>query len=201
MGNCEQAQSSSQLSVVSLLLLVDRFESGDLVLRFLELLSRVGRSLANSGDKPKGRGAEGGSDGWVKGEQWVESEEGFSRSWRDWWVLILLEFDEAGDGVFVLSPFLIGSDEGEWEGGSCRMRCNLLNGCWFGRAWDIWCVRRRAVSGVRRGRAGHLVRDVSSAARVSAIVFVFETVGVRNMAEGGPRQPEASLANCGTKTG
>jgi hypothetical protein len=80
MGNCEQAQSSSQLSVVGLSLLVDCLESGDLVLRFLELLSRVGRSLANSGDKPKGRGVDGGRDGCVKGEQWVESEDGFSRS-------------------------------------------------------------------------------------------------------------------------
>jgi hypothetical protein len=68
MGNCEQAQSSSQLSVVGLSLLVDCFESGDLVLHFLELLSRVGRSLANSGDKPKGRGADGGRDSCVKGE-------------------------------------------------------------------------------------------------------------------------------------
>ena len=42
---------------------------------------------------------------------------------------------------------------------------------------------------------------MSSAARVLAIVFVFETVGVRDVAEGGPRQPEASLINCGTKMG
>jgi hypothetical protein len=91
------------------------------MLRFLELLSRVGRSLANSGDKPKGRGADGGRDGCVKGKQWVESEDGFSRSRRDWWVLISLEFDKVGDGVFVLSSFLVGSDEGEWEGGSRRM--------------------------------------------------------------------------------
>jgi hypothetical protein len=166
------------LSVVGLSLLVDRFESCDLVLRFLELLSRVGRSLANSGDKPKGRGADGGRDGCVKGEQWVESEDGLSRSWRDRWVLVSLEFDEAGDGVFVFVAFLIGSDEGEWEGGSRRMRRDLLNGCKFGGAWDIWRVRWRAASGVRRGRAGHLVRDVSSAARVFAIVLVFETVGV-----------------------
>ena len=78
MGTCEQAQSSSQLSIVGLSLLVDHFESGDLVLRFLELLSQVGCSLANSGDKPQGRGPDGGRDGWVKGEQWVESEDGLS---------------------------------------------------------------------------------------------------------------------------
>jgi len=148
-GNCEQAQSSSQLSVVGLSLLIDCFESGDLVLRFLELLSRVGCSLVNSGDKPKGCGADGGRDGCVKGEQWVESEDGLSRSWRDWWVLISFEFDEARDGIFVLGPFLVGSDEGEWEGGSRWMQCDLLNGCGFGRAWDIWRVRRRAVGGVR----------------------------------------------------
>jgi len=81
------------------------------------------------------------------------------------------------------------------------MRRDLLNGCGFGGAWDIWRVRWRAAGGVRRGRAGHLVRDVSSAARVLAIVFVFETVGVRDVAEGGPWQPEASLINCGTKMG
>jgi len=57
------------------------------------------------------------------------------------------------------------------------------------------------VGGARHGRAGHLVRDVSSAARVPAIVFVFEAVGVRDVAEGGPQQLESSLANCGTKTG
>jgi hypothetical protein len=141
MGNCEQAQSSLQLSVVGLSLLVDCLESGDLVLRFLELLSQVGHSLANSGDKPKGRGADGGRDGCVKGEQWVESEDGLSRSWRDWWVLVSLEVDKAGDGVFVFSPFFIGSNEGEWEGGSRRMRCDLLNSCRFWGAWDIWRVR------------------------------------------------------------
>jgi len=166
------------LSVVGLSLLIDRFESGDLVLRFLELLSRVGRSLVNSGDKPKGHGTDGGRDGCVKGEQWVESEDGFSRSWRDWWVFVSLELDEAGDRVFVFGPFFIESDEGEWEGGSRQMRRDLLNGCGFGRAWDIWRVRRRAVGGARRGRAGHLVRDVSSAARVLAKVLVFEAVGV-----------------------
>ena len=142
MGNYEQAQSSSQLSVVGLSLLVDCFESGDLVLCFLELLSRVSCLLANSGDKPKGCGADGGRDGCVKGEQWVESEDGFSRSWRDWWVLISLKVNEAGDGVFVLGPFFIGSNEGEWEGGSRRMRRDLLNGYGFWGAWDIWRVRR-----------------------------------------------------------
>jgi hypothetical protein len=131
---------SSQLSVVSLSLLVDRFELGDLVLCFLELLSQVGCLLANSGDKPKGCGTDGGRDGCVKGKQWVKSEDGFSRSWRDRRVLISLEIDEAGDGVFVFCSFLVGGDEGEWEGGSRRMRCNLLNGCGFWGAWDIWCV-------------------------------------------------------------
>jgi len=81
------------------------------------------------------------------------------------------------------------------------MRRDLLNGGGFGGAWDIWRVQRRVVGGVRRGRAGHLVRDVSSAARVFAIVFVFETVGVQDVAEGGPWQPEASLVNFGTKMG
>jgi len=136
------------LSVVGLSLLVDCFEPSDLVLRFLELLSRVGCSLANSGDKPKGCGVDGGRDGCVKGE-WVESEDGFSQSWRDWQVLVSFEFDEAGDRVFVLGPFFVGSDEGEWEGGSRRMRRDLLNGCGFGRGWDIWRVRQRMAGGVR----------------------------------------------------
>jgi len=38
-GNCEQAQLSSQLSVVGLSLLVDRFKMHNFVLHFLELLS------------------------------------------------------------------------------------------------------------------------------------------------------------------
>jgi hypothetical protein len=81
------------------------------------------------------------------------------------------------------------------------MRCDLLNGCGFGGAWDIWRMRQRAVGGVRQGRAGHLVRDVSSAARVFAIVFVLEAVGVRDVAKGCPGQLEASLVNGGMKTG
>jgi hypothetical protein len=77
-GNCEQAQSSLQLSVVGSSLLVDCFKVHDLMLHFLELLSRISHSLANSGDKPKGCGSDGSTDGWVKGEQWVKSEDGFS---------------------------------------------------------------------------------------------------------------------------
>jgi hypothetical protein len=58
------------------------------------------------------------------------------------------------------------------------MRRDLLNGCGFGGAWDIRCVQRRAAGGLRQGRAGHLVRDMSSAARVLAIVFMFKAVGM-----------------------
>ena len=62
-GNAEEAQSSLQLSVVFCSLSVDRLESRDLALCFLELLSQLGRSLANSGDKPIGHGADGGNNG------------------------------------------------------------------------------------------------------------------------------------------
>jgi hypothetical protein len=56
-------------------------------------------------------------------------------------VLISLEVDKAGDRVFIFGPFFVGSDKGEWEGGSCWMRCDLLNGCGFWGAWDIWHVQ------------------------------------------------------------
>jgi hypothetical protein len=76
-GNAEEAQSSSQLSVVFLSLLVDPLESVDLLVGLGELRSVLCRSLANSGGKPKGCGADGGI------EHRVEGEDGLSRCWRD----------------------------------------------------------------------------------------------------------------------
>jgi hypothetical protein len=103
----------------------------------VELLSVLGRSHANSGDKPKGRSPDGGTDGWVSGEEWVESEDGFSRPWRDWGVLISLEFDETG-GFFL---FLDACNKGEWEGGRDRRRRDFLNGGLLGGRGDIWGMR------------------------------------------------------------
>jgi hypothetical protein len=102
--------------------------SCDLVLRVVELLRVLGRSHANSGDKPKGRSPDGGTDGWVSGEEWVESDDGFSRPWRDWGVLVSLELDEGGDFfLFVVDR----GDKGEWEGGRERRRRDLLDGGLF----------------------------------------------------------------------
>jgi hypothetical protein len=71
-GNAEEAHSSSQLPVVFLLLLVDSFELDDALAGFIKFLSGIGRSLAYSGGKPKGCGADGGI------ERWIEGEDGFS---------------------------------------------------------------------------------------------------------------------------
>ena len=68
-GNCDDSQLSSQLPIVSCLLLVDGFESCNFVLGLLEFLSELSGSHVNSGDKPKGCGPDGGTDGWVNGER------------------------------------------------------------------------------------------------------------------------------------
>jgi hypothetical protein len=67
-GNAEEAQSSSQLSVVFLALLVDPLESLDLLVSLGELCSVLCCSLVNSGCKPKGCGADGGIERWIEGE-------------------------------------------------------------------------------------------------------------------------------------
>jgi hypothetical protein len=53
---------SLQLPIVGLPLLVDHFKACDFVLHFLKPLSQIGCLLANSGDKPKGCGSDGGAD-------------------------------------------------------------------------------------------------------------------------------------------
>jgi hypothetical protein len=66
--NAEEAQSSSQLSVVLCLLLVDLLKSLDFLLSFGDLLSILGHSFVHSGGKPIGCGADGGIEHRVEGE-------------------------------------------------------------------------------------------------------------------------------------
>jgi hypothetical protein len=67
-GNAEEAQSSSQLSVVLCPLLVDSFKSLDFLLGFSDLLSVLGHSFAHSGGKPIGCGTDGGIECRIEGE-------------------------------------------------------------------------------------------------------------------------------------
>jgi len=124
------------------LLLVDRLKSCDLALRILELLTVLGCSVTNSGDKPIGRGPDGGTDLWIESEEWVESEDACSRSWRDQGVVFPLEFNEVGD-FFFFGCFLNAGNKGEWEGGRDRRRRDFLNGGLFWGQGDIWRVRWR----------------------------------------------------------
>jgi len=86
---------SSQLSVVLCPLLVDSLESVDFLLGFGELLSVLGHSLAYSGGKPIGYGADGGI------ERRVEGEDCLSRHRRDRRVAVLGEVNEASDRFMV----------------------------------------------------------------------------------------------------
>jgi hypothetical protein len=94
-GNTEEAQSSSQLSVVLCSLLVDLFESLNFLLGFSDLLSVLGRSLTYSGCKPIGCGTDGGI------EHRVEGKDCLSQRRRDHRVAVSGEVDEAGDGPMV----------------------------------------------------------------------------------------------------
>jgi len=139
-GNAEEAQSSSQLSVVVCSLLVDSFESLDFLLGFGDLLSVLGCLLMYSGGKPIGCGADGGI------EHWIEGEDCLSRCRRDCRVAVLGEVDEASDGLMVaVQVLLVVSDNGEWEGGSCWRHCDFREGDAFslvGGRGDAWRVRR-----------------------------------------------------------
>ena len=95
-------------------LLVDSLESVNFLLGFGELLSVLGRSLAYSGGKPIGCGADGGI------ERRVEGEDCLSRRRRDRWVAVPGEVDNVGgEPVVTVRVLLVVSDNGEWEGGSC----------------------------------------------------------------------------------
>jgi len=67
-GNTEEAQLSSQLSVVLCPLLVDSLELLDFPLGFGNLLSVLGHLLAHSGGKPIGCGMDGGIERRVEGK-------------------------------------------------------------------------------------------------------------------------------------
>ena len=94
-GNAEEAQSSSQLSVVLCPLLVDLLKSLNFLLGFGDLLNVLCRSLTYSGCKPIGYGTDGGIERRVKGEDCLSQYQ------RDCQVVILGEIDEAGNGPVV----------------------------------------------------------------------------------------------------
>ena len=127
-GNAEEAHLSSQLPVVCLVLLVELLKSVDFLLSLGKLRSILCRSLTNSGGKPKGCGADGGI------ECWIEGEDGFSQCRRDHGVFRPGKVNEArklGERAILL----VVSNEGEWEGGSCWRRRDLLGGDAFSRFW------------------------------------------------------------------
>ena len=169
-----------QLSVVLCSLLVDPFELLNFLLGFGDLLSILGRSLAHSGRKPIGCGADGGI------ERRVEGKDCLGQCWRDRRVAVPGEVNEAGDGLVVaVRVLLIVSDNGEWEGGSCCRRRDFREGdavALFRRGGDTLRARRRAmafIAGV--GGVGHLA--VVQAEVVVAEAAVLEAVSVRVVAE------------------
>jgi hypothetical protein len=113
--NAKEAQSSSQLEVVLCLLLVDSLKLLDFLLGFGDFLSILGCLLVYSGCKPIGCGTDGGI------EHRIEGEDCLSRRWRDHWVVVSGEVDEAGNGPTVACQgvLLVVSNKGEWEGGRC----------------------------------------------------------------------------------
>jgi hypothetical protein len=129
-GNAEEAQSSSQLSVVLCLLLVDSLKSLDFLFGFGDLLSILGHSLAHSGGKPIGCGTDGGI------EHRVEGEDCLSRHQRDHQVVVLGEVDEAGDGpVVTVQVLLVVIDKGEWKeavAGGDETSTRVILSCWSG---------------------------------------------------------------------
>ena len=139
-GNAEEAQSSSQLSVVLCLLLVDSLESLDFLLGFGNLLSILGHLLTYSGCKPIGCGTDGGI------ECRVEGEDCLSQCQRDHWVVIPCEVNEASNGPVVAGQgvLLVVSDKGEWEGGSCWRWRDFHKGDAVMLVWrggDTWHVQ------------------------------------------------------------
>jgi hypothetical protein len=67
-GNAEEAQLSSQLSVVLCLLLVDLLKLLNFLLSLSDLLGILGHLFMYSGCKPIGCGADGGIECRVEGE-------------------------------------------------------------------------------------------------------------------------------------
>jgi hypothetical protein len=180
-GNAEEAQSSLQLSVVLCLLLVDSLELLNFLLGFGDLLSILGHSLVHSGCKPIGCGTDGSI------ECRIEGEDCLSRCWRDRWVVVLGEVDEASNRPVVAGwgVLLVVSDKGEWEGGRCWRRHNFCKGEAVALVWergDAWHVRQRVVAFIAGvGGIGHLV--MVGAEVVVAEATAFEAVSVHVVAE------------------
>jgi hypothetical protein len=195
-GNAEEAHSSLQLPVVCLALLIESFELDDALLGIGKLLSVVGCSLAYSGGKPKGCGANGGI------ERWIEGKDGLSRCRRDRWVFGPDKVDEAHKLRERAILFIV-SDEGEWEGGSCWRRRDLLGGDAFSRFWGrrdaggVWRCLAFFIGGVRAVR--HL--SVSRAVAILAKALVFEGGCVGGVVERGEWEDEGVVSNEGTVMG
>jgi len=62
-------------------------------------------------------------------ERRVEGEDCLSQRWRDRWVAVSGEVNEAGNGpVVAVRVLLVVSDNGEWEGGSCWRQRDFCKG-------------------------------------------------------------------------
>ncbi len=113
-GNAEEAQSSLQLLVVGVVLLVDSFELDDAEPGLGQVSGVVFGPLVDGGGEPKGGGADGGV------ESWVEGKDCFGRRRRDWWVVLTRGVgDEAegdGDICWIQRDFRKGG-AGRWFGG------------------------------------------------------------------------------------
>ena len=125
-GNAEEAQSSSQLSVVGVALLIELFELDDPEPRFGQALRVLFGPLADGCGEPEGGGADGGVKGWVEGEDCLR------RCWRDRWVVLAHDV----------------GNEAEGDGSFCWRRRDLREGWTGGRFWgrgDAGRVARRVV--------------------------------------------------------
>ncbi len=67
-GNADEAQSSSQLLIVGVALLIESFELNDAEPCFCEALGVVFGPLLDGGGEPEGGGVDGGVEGRVEGE-------------------------------------------------------------------------------------------------------------------------------------
>src|SRR5712671_5962202 len=112
-GNTEEAQSSSQLPVVGVALVIESFELDDMEPRFGQALGVVFSPLADGGGEPEGGGADSGV------ESWIEGEDCFRQGRRDRRVVLACDvgMEAEGDGAF------------------CWRRRDLREGWTGGRFW------------------------------------------------------------------
>ena len=103
-GNADEAQSSLQLSVVCIALLIELLELGDVLGCLCELLGVLFHPLADGGGKPEGCCLDSSA------ERWVEHEDCFCGRGRDRGILSL----HRKVGFMGFWGDLSGN--GEWEG-------------------------------------------------------------------------------------